>query len=107
MQSPSALFPGLSDIAGLIFQDADKAVLFAEITNPKSQMMRQGRQIDFHVHRKRLFHGRNGAERFGCPKSSAPKHGQNYIRIRAHSNLRPMGDKGGIGDMIKKVWVAS
>src|SRR4029077_6856826 len=105
MQSPRALFPGLIDIAGLIFQDADKAVLFAEITNPESKMMRQGRQVKLHINRERFFDRTHGAERFSIPKTSAAKHRQNYFRLCAPANPGPIGHEFVISDMIQKMGV--
>src|ERR1700730_12431295 len=105
MQSPCALFPGVIDIAGLIFQDVDKAVLFAKITNPKSEMMRQGRQVKRHVNREWFFDGTHGAERFSTPKTSAAKHRQNYVRFCAPANSGPIGHELVISYVIKKMGV--
>src|SRR5437667_4914225 len=105
MQSPCTLFPGLIDIAGLVFQDADKAVLLAEITNPKSEMMRQGRQVKLHVNRERFFDGTHGAERFSIPNTSAAKHRQNYFRFCAPADPGPIGHELVISHVIKKMGV--
>src|ERR1700730_17261072 len=105
MQSPSALFPGLTDVAGLIFQDADKAVLFAEITNPESEMMRQGRQVKLHINRERFFDRTHGAECFSTPKTSAPKHRQHDLHLCAPANPGPIGHEFVISDMIQKMGV--
>src|SRR5438445_8247654 len=105
MQSPCALFPGLIDIAGLIFQDADKAVLFAKITNPKSEMMCQGRQVKLHVNRERFFDGTHGAERFSTPNTSAAAHRQDDFRFWAPANPGPIGHELVISYVIKKMWV--
>src|SRR5437667_10385659 len=105
MQSPCPRFPGVIDIAGLVFQDADKAILLAEITNSKSEMMRQGRQVKLHVNRERFFDGTHGAERFSTPNTSAAAHRQDDFRFCAPANPGPIGHELVISHVIKKMWV--
>ena len=66
VQSPRAFSPGLINVARSVFQNANKSVLVAEITDPKPEMMSQCRQVKLHVNRKWFFDGAHGqnASRF-------------------------------------------
>src|ERR1700724_1537038 len=105
MQSPCALRARLIDRTDLTCESPNEAILLCQVANPKSQMMRQGRQVKLHVNRERFFDGTHGAERFSSPKTSAPKHRQNYFRFCAPANPGPVGHELVISHMIKKMGV--
>src|ERR1700680_2854656 len=101
MQSPCPLFPGLIDMAALIFQRADKAVLFAKIANAKAQMMCQRREIDFHIHGERFITFCDGHKGLSLPKGTASEHRQNHLWTRSVTNPAPEIKELWVGDMVE------